>query len=126
MVGFYCSFGQQKQPQNVFQYTGHFKVKRMVQPRILHKNNPAEHHGNAILKFLKKRSQNSEKPVAFVSADAKCKVSIEEPGFPMAAVSRGKKVIFWVLMKQQWLLTRTLARFQSFQMLYYPRCIRTR
>ena len=65
----------------------------MLQARILHKNNLDEHYTNAILKFLKERSLNSEKPVAFVSADAKCKVSIGEPGFPVAVVSRGKKVI---------------------------------
>ena len=38
-------------------------------------------------------SQNSKKLIAFVSADAKCKVSIGEPGFPLAAVSQVKKVL---------------------------------
>ena len=28
-----------------------------------------------------------------VSADAKCKVSVGEPGFPIASVSRGKQVV---------------------------------
>ena len=31
-----------------------------------------------------------------VSADAKCKVSVGEPGYPIAAVSRGKQVIVGV------------------------------
>ena len=30
---------------------------------------------------------------AFVSADAKCKVQVGEPGYPIAAVARGKRVI---------------------------------
>ena len=30
---------------------------------------------------------------SFVSADAKCKVQIGEPAYPIAAVSRGKKVL---------------------------------
>ena len=78
-----------KTAANVFQYTGQFKVKRMAQARILHKHNPDEHYVNTIVKFLKERFQNSKKPVAFVSADAKCKVSIAEPGFPVTPVSSG-------------------------------------
>ena len=74
MFGFYCSFGQvQKTAANVFHCTGCFKVKRMVQACILHKNNTV----NAILKFLKERSQNSKKPVAFVSANANAKSPFE-------------------------------------------------
>ena len=82
-----------KTAANVFQYTGQFKVKRMLQARILHKNNPDEHYVNAIVKFLKEKFQNSKKPVAFVSADAKCRVSKGEPGFLVALVSSGKKVL---------------------------------
>lgn len=65
----------------------------MVQARILHKNNPDEFYVNSILKFLKGRSQNNKKLVAFVSTNAKCKVSFGEPGFPVAVVSWGKEVI---------------------------------
>ena len=43
--------------------------------------------------FLKERTQKNEKAVSFVSADAKCKVSIGQTEFSFAAVSHGKKVI---------------------------------
>ena len=85
-----------KTTSNVFQYTGHFKLKRMVQPRMLNKNNPDENYANPLLKFLKERAQTNKKPVTFVNGDAKCKVSIGEPGFPVTAVSRRIKVIVGV------------------------------
>ena len=62
-----------------------------VQPCILHRNNPDECYVNAILKFLKERSQNSKKLLFFLWA--KSEVPIGEPDFPVAAVSRGKKII---------------------------------
>ena len=62
-------------------------------------------------------SQNSKKLIAFVSADAKCKVSIGELGFPLAAVSQGKKVLVGAN-ETAMVAEMTLARFQSFQMLY--------
>ena len=74
-------------------YTGRFKVKRMVQARILRKHNVDLHYNNAIFSFLKKRAKRYVESTTFVTADAKCKVSVGEPGFPIAAVARGKKVI---------------------------------
>ena len=57
---------------NMTHYTGLFKVKRMVQARLLRKANIDAHYTNTIY--------------------AKCKVSIGEPGYLIAAVSRGKLV----------------------------------
>ena len=62
-----------------------------VQPCILHRNDPDEYYVNAILKFLKERSQNSKKLFFFLWA--KSEVPIGEPDFPVAAVSQGKKII---------------------------------
>ena len=77
----------------ITQYTGRFKVKRMVQARILRNNNPDSHYANAIYSFMKERAVKNSDHTAMVSADAKCKVSIGEPDFPIAAVTRGKAVI---------------------------------
>ena len=77
----------------MFRYTGRFKVKRMVQARILHKSNVDTHYANAVYSFLKERAQKFRETTAMVSSDAKCKISVGEPGTPIAAVSRGKKVL---------------------------------
>ena len=73
-------------------YIGRFKVKSRVQARLLRKNNPDSHYCNAFYSFLKEREIQTSMCTAMVSADAKCKVSIGEPGFPIAAVTRGKAV----------------------------------
>ena len=38
-------------------------------------------------------SSQESKQCCFFSADAKCNVSVGEPGFPIAAVARGMKVV---------------------------------
>ena len=74
-------------------YTGRFNVKRMVQARLLRKNNSDSHYTNAVYSFLKERAIQDSTCTAMISADSKCKVSVGEPGSPIAAVSRGKDVI---------------------------------
>ena len=44
-------------------------------------------------KFLKQRAVKNWNSVAFFSADVKCKVSVDKPGFPVAAIAWGKKVV---------------------------------
>ena len=78
---------------NILHYTGRFKVKKMVQARIPCKNNPDTHYTNAVYSFLRKRAVKFAQCTTFTCVDAKCKVSIGEHGFPIAAVSRGKQVI---------------------------------
>ena len=65
----------------------------MVQARLFRKSNPDAHYANSIYKFLKERAVKNRQNVAFFSADAKCKVPVGEPGYPIATVTRGKKVI---------------------------------
>ena len=77
-------------------HTGRFKVKRMVQARVLRKYNPDFHYANAVFSFLKRRAKSNAANTSFITADAKCKVQIGEPGFPIAAVARGKKVLVGV------------------------------
>ena len=80
---------------NMTHYTGKFKVKRMVQARLLRKNISDSHYTNAVCSFLKERAIQNSTCTAMISADAKCKVSVGEPGFPIAAVSRGKVCYCW-------------------------------
>ena len=65
----------------------------MVQARVLRKHNVDLHYNNALFSFMKKRAKKYVDSTTFVTADAKCKVSVGEPGFPIAAVARGKQVI---------------------------------
>ena len=65
----------------------------MVQARLFRKSNPDAHYANSIYKFLKERAVRNHQNVDFFSADAKCKVPVGEPGYPIATVTRGKKVI---------------------------------
>ena len=78
-----------KSQSRILQYTGRFNVKRMVQSRVLRKDNPDMHYTNAIYSFPKERAQFNSSCCAMVSADGKCKVLLGEPGEP--AYSRGKK-----------------------------------
>ena len=65
----------------------------MVQARVLRKNNLDAHYANAIVSFLRERATKHGESTSLCSADAKCKVNIGEPRFPIASVSRGKQVI---------------------------------
>ena len=94
----YCWFLHQFWPttktlNNMTHYTGRFQVKRMVQARLLRKENIDSHYANAIYSFIKERACDDARNTVMVSADAKCKVSVGEPGYPLAAVSRGKQVV---------------------------------
>ena len=51
------------------------------------------HYARAVYKFLRERAIKFRTSSVFFNADAKCKISVGEPGFPLAAVARGKKVI---------------------------------
>ena len=64
----------------------------MVQARLLRTENVDSHYTTEIYSFLQKRASEHAENTVMVSADAKCKVSVGEPGFPIAAVSRGKQV----------------------------------
>ena len=88
----YCWFLHQFWPttktlSNMTHYTVRFEVKRMVQARMLRKENVDSHYTNAIYSFMKERACNDPPNTVMVSADAKCKVSIGEPEYPIAAVS---------------------------------------
>ena len=90
---FLLQFWPTTSKSKILRYTGQFKVKRMIQSRVLRNDNPDAHYTNALHSFLKERSQLYADNCAMVSADAKCKVTLGKPGYPIAAVSRRKRVI---------------------------------
>ena len=90
---FLLQFWSTSKSQSRILHTGRLNVRRMVQSRVFRKDNPDMHYTNAIYSFLKERAQFNSCCCAMVGADAKCKVSLGEPGISTAAVSRGKKVL---------------------------------
>ena len=68
-------------------------MKQMIQARPFRKINPDAHYCNVIYDFMKQRTINHMTDSTFFSADAKCKVSVGEPDFPLASASRGKKKV---------------------------------
>ena len=56
---------------NMTHYTGRFKVKKMVQARLLRKANIDAHYTNAIYSFLKEQASEDARNTVMVSADAK-------------------------------------------------------
>ena len=83
-------------------HMGQFRIRRMLQARLFRKSNPDAHYANAVYKFMRERAVKNRQNIAF-SADAKCKVPTGEPGYPIVAVTGGKKVI--VGLNEKFLLT---------------------
>ena len=65
----------------------------MLQARLFRKHNPDSHYCNAINNFMKERAMAHRDTSTLFSVDTKCNVSVGEPDFPIASVTRGKKVI---------------------------------
>ena len=72
------------------------KTTLQLQARLFRRNNPDVHYCNAIYNFMKWRIIKHRTDLTFFSADAKCKVSVGEPDFPLSSVSPGKKVVVGV------------------------------
>ena len=79
-----------RHPSKILHRTGRFRVKRMIQSRIIRQENIDIHYTNAIFSFLKKRAVEHLTETVCISADAKWKVQVGEPGYPIAG---GKHVI---------------------------------
>ena len=75
------------------QYTGKLKVKYMVQKRQLRKDHDDAHYASALFRYEKEMAIKFRSHATLVSLDDKHKVSIGEPGYPVASVERGKKVL---------------------------------
>ena len=106
-------------------HTGRFRIRRVVQAQLFQKSNPDAHYANAAYKFMRVRVVKTRQNIAFFSADAKCKVPIGESGYPIAVVTRGKKVIVGLNAalqnKNLFVLVNWSLRHQSRRSSYLPR-----
>ena len=74
-------------------YTGRFNVKYMVQARQFRKDHEDSHYAAAIFRYQREYAVMMREHSAFVCLDDKHKVKVGEPGHPVAAVERGKRVL---------------------------------
>ena len=75
------------------QYTGRLKVKYMVQKRQLRKYHEDAHYASALFRYQKEMAIKYRSHATFVSLNDQHKVPVGEPGYPVASVERGKKVL---------------------------------
>lgn len=74
-------------------HTGRLKVKRQVQRRLFCKEHLDGHYCAALYRYLREFAVRYRDVSIFVSVDDKHRIKVGEPGFPLAAVERGKEVI---------------------------------
>ena len=85
-------------PQNEFnksslRYTGRLKIKFMVQSRQLSFEHPDNHYAGALFKYLREFSIKYREYAHLICLDDKHTIKCGEPGYPVAAVDRGKQVL---------------------------------
>ena len=85
-------------PQNPFhksseRYTGRFDIKFMVQSRQVNADHPDSHYCGALFRYLREFAILFQSYTTFVSQDDKHSIKVGEPGFPVAAIDRGKQVL---------------------------------
>ena len=74
-------------------YTGRFPVKYMMQQRMVRKTHDDEHYAAAIYKYSREYAVSIRDLTSLVCTDDKHKVSMGEPGVPVAALPRGRRVL---------------------------------
>ena len=79
--------------KTALQYTGRLKVKYMVQKRQMRKFHEDAHYASAIFRYEKEMAIKYRRFTTFVSLNDKHKVPVGDPGYPVASVERGKKVL---------------------------------
>ena len=82
-----------KKTRTALQHTGRLNVKYMVQQRQFRKSHPDEHYAAAIFRYIREFAIMHKEISTFACLDDKHKIKIGEPGFPVAAVERGKRVL---------------------------------
>ncbi len=75
------------------QYTGRLKLKHMVQSRQLRKNYVNSHYASALFRYEREFAIKYRQHSTFVCQDDKHSFKVGEPGYPVAAVERGKQVL---------------------------------
>ena len=75
-----------------FHHTGRFKLKFMVQQRQWRHHHIDSHYA-ACFRYMKEYAISVREYCGFISFDDKHKVRVGEPGYPVAAAERGRRVL---------------------------------
>ena len=74
-------------------YTGHLKIKYMVQQRNIRKSLDDDYYCAVLYRYLREFSLLFRDYCTMISTNDKNKIKVGEPGCPVAAVTRGKRVL---------------------------------
>ena len=74
-------------------YTGKFKIKYMVQQRQWRHSHPDTHYAAALFRYMREYAVQFRSHCGFVCLDDKHRIKVGEPGFPVAAAERGRRVM---------------------------------
>ena len=74
-------------------YIGRLNVKFMIQQRQFQKEHEDSHYAAAIFRYEREYASQVREHARFLCIDDKHRAKVGEPGFPVAAAERGRKVI---------------------------------
>ncbi len=74
-------------------YYGRLKIRYMVQARQFRKEHIDMHYASALFRYLKEFALKFSIHTSFVCMDDKHSMKVGEPGYPVAAVERGRQVL---------------------------------
>ena len=75
------------------QYTGRLNIRYMVQKRQFRKTHDDEHYAAALYRYMREYAIKLKEHCTMVSIDDKHRMKVGEPGFPVAAAERGRRVM---------------------------------
>ena len=74
-------------------YHSKLNVKHAIQKRLFQKDHPDAHCCAALFRYQRELAVKFQENSILVSIDNKHKIKVGEPGYPVAAVERGRQVI---------------------------------
>ena len=84
---------EDKRTHTALNYTGHFKIKYMMQKHMMCKQYGDEHYCAYIYKYLRSMTVELCDISSFICTNDKHKVPIGEPRYPLATLPRGRRVL---------------------------------
>ena len=75
------------------QFTGRLPLKFMIQTRQLRANHPDAHYASALFRYEKEFAVKFREITNLIFLDDKHRCKVGEPGFPVTAMDKGKKVV---------------------------------
>ena len=79
--------------KRALQHTGRFQVRFRVQQHQFRKDHPDAHYAACIFRYQREYAVMLRDHSMFLCLDDKHKVKVGEPGFPVAAAERGRRVL---------------------------------